>query len=135
VIDSATRLQVIARAANCCEYCRLPQDCYEGTFHVEHIVATQHVTDDSPGNLAWARPRCYRKKGPNLAAIDPLTKTIVPLFHPRNDTWGEHFRWDGPILLGLTPAERAAVALLDMNNGDRVRLRQSLIAEGVFPRA
>jgi len=135
VIDAAIRAQVIARAGNRCEYCQLPQEYYEATFHVEHIAAQQHTTDDRLTNLAWCCPRCNRKKGPNLAGIDPLTQAVTLLFHPRNDQWHEHFRWNGPILIGSTPAARATIAVLDLNNGDRVRLRESLIAEGVFARA
>jgi hypothetical protein len=133
VINASTRAQVIARAANCCEYCRLSQDYYAAIFHVEHIKAQQHVTDDRPSNLAWCCPRCNRKKGPNLTGVDPLTQTITRLFHPRNDQWSRYFRWNGPILEALTPVGRATIAVLDLNNGDRVRLRQALIAEGVFP--
>jgi hypothetical protein len=135
VIDAATRAQVIARAGNRCEYCHLPQECYEATFHVEHISAQQHGTDDRLTNLAWCCPRCNRKKGPNLAGVDPLTQAAILLFHPRNDQWHEHFHWNGPVLIGMTPTARATIAVLDLNNGDRVRVRESLITEGMFPRA
>jgi hypothetical protein len=47
--------------------------------------------------------------------------------------WFRHFRWDGPRLVGRTAVGRATVAVLDMNDEDRVELRQSLIDEGVFP--
>ena len=134
MIRSETRTQVVARAHDRCEYCGLPQAFYRATFHVEHIVAQQHVIDDSPDNLAWCCPRCNRKKGPNLAGVDPASGNTVLLFHPRRDSWNDHFRWNGPILVGLTPIGRATVAVLDLNNGDRVRLREMLIAEGVFPR-
>jgi hypothetical protein len=133
VIDSVTRAQVIARAGNCCEYCQLSQDQYETTFHVDHVAASQHAPDDSFSNLAWTCPRCNRKKGSNLAGIDPVTHAVVLLFHPRKDSWYEHFRWNGPVLVALTPTGRATLAVLDLNSGDRVRLRESLIAEGVFP--
>ena len=133
MIDPATRSLVIARAVNRCEYCLLFQESFEATFHLEHIAAVQHITDDRPSNLAWRCPRFNRKKGPNLAGIDPLSHAVVPLFHPRHDKWPEHFRWDGPLLIGLTPVGRATISVLDLNNGDRVRLRQALIAEGVFP--
>ena len=132
MIDTATRALVIARAANRCEYCRLPQAGYEATFHVDHITATQHEDNDDPANLALACPKCNRKKGPNIAGIDPDTQTLVPLFHPRNDLWRDHFLWNGPLLAGLTSCGRATIALLDFNGEDRVRLRRSLMAEGVF---
>jgi hypothetical protein len=47
--------------------------------------------------------------------------------------WARHFRWDGARLVGRTPAGRATIAVLEMNHADRIKLRQSLIDEGVFP--
>jgi hypothetical protein len=132
VINAATRAFVIARAGNRCEFCRLPQAGYEATFHIDHAVALQHRRDDDAANLALACPKCNRKKGPNLSGIDPLTQTVVVLFNPRNDGWTTHFRWDGSRVVGLTPTGRATVALLDLNDEDRLRLRLNLISEGGF---
>ena len=132
-MDPALRSLVIARAAGRCEYCQLPQSAYEATFHVDHIVAVQHRPDDAPENLALSCPKCNRKKGPNLAGFDPATQSLVRLFNPRTDRWSEHFRWNGPLVVGLTACGRATVAVLDLNEEERVRLRQSLIAEGIFP--
>lgn len=55
-----------------------------------------------------------------------------PLFHPRNEVWDEHFVWNGPELLGLTPAGRATIAVLRINQQERVALRAALIVEGMF---
>jgi hypothetical protein len=132
LIDSAIRALVIARAGNRCEYCALPQSGYAASFNIDHIVAAQHRYDDDPQNLAWACPKCNRKKGPNLSGIDPLTGSIVPLFHPRKDSWSAHFRWSGPLINGITASGRATVALLDLNHEDRIRLRLSLLREGIL---
>jgi hypothetical protein len=132
VIDPATRVLVVARAGSRCEYCHLPQAAYAATFNVDHIIATQHRTDNAEANLALACPKCNRKKGPNLSGIDPVTKAVVPLFHPRNDNWQDHFQWNGPLINGLTACGRATIAVLDLNQDERVRLRQALIAEGLF---
>lgn len=132
MIDSLTRALVISRAGNRCEYCRLPQHAYEATFNIDHIVASQHQHDDDPANLALSCPKCNRKKGPNLSGIDSVTQSVTTLFHPRRDDWAAHFRWNGPLLVGLTPCGRATVALLDLNQEDRVRLRQALIAESAL---
>lgn len=116
-----------------CEYCRLPQIAYEATFHIDHIIAVQHRADDTPDNLALSCPKCNRRKGPNLVGIDPATQTLIRLFDPRTESWPAHFRWNGPLLVGLTACGRATIAVLDLNDEERVRLRQSLIAESVFP--
>jgi hypothetical protein len=100
------------------------------TFHIDHIAALQLRFDDSTDNLALCCPRCNRKKGPNLAGIDPVTQSVVPLFNPRRDRWSDHFLWKGPLMEGLTPAARAMIVVLDLNSGDRIRLREFLIAEG-----
>lgn len=121
-----------ARAGNRCEYCHLPQQGYAATFHVDHVRAAQHGRDDHPDNLALSCPKCNRKKGPNLAAVDPLSQAVVAVFHPRQDRWGEHFHRSGPIITGLTSCGRATLALLDLNDEDRLRLRSALIAEGVM---
>jgi hypothetical protein len=133
VIDAATRRLVIERAGNRCEYCRLPQAAYAATFNVDHVVASQHRRDDGHSNLALSCPKCNRKKGPNLAGIDPATQSVVTLFHPRTDVWSDHFRWNGPLLIGITPRGRATIVALDLNGSGRVELRRALILEGVFP--
>lgn len=132
MINPATRAFVIARAGNRCEYCHLPQQGYVAALNVDHVISLPHLRDDDRGNLAFCCPKCNRKKGPNLAGIDPLTRSMVPLFHPRNDEWAQHFRWSGPLVLGLTARGRATIAVLDLNDQERVRLRRALIAEGTF---
>jgi len=46
-------------------------------------------------NLALACCFCNRYKGPNLAGIDPESREVAFLFHPRTHLWVEHFAWDG----------------------------------------
>src|SRR5215211_294900 len=57
---------VRGRAGNRCEYCHLPQEALPfATFHVEHIIATQHGGSDDETNLALSCDRCNFSKGPN----------------------------------------------------------------------
>ena len=96
--------QVRQRAKYRCEYCRVHQDqdpFY--TFPVDHVIAQQHRGATTLQNLALSCYRCNSRKGPNIASIDPVTTEMVPLFHPRRDSWSEHFEWSGPVLVGLTP--------------------------------
>jgi 5-methylcytosine-specific restriction endonuclease McrA len=130
MIDAATRNLVRERAVGRCEYCRLPEHVGDIPFHVEHIVAKQHRTDDRPSNLALACDRCNLHKGPNLTSIDPETGELVPLFHPRKENWTDHFAFRGGRILGLTATGRATVRLLNMNATRRVELRRQLIEEG-----
>jgi hypothetical protein len=130
-MDAAARAYVRARAENRCEYCRLPQSAAPYLkFHVEHVQAQQHVSDDSTNNLALACPACNRHKGPNLSTVHPQSRSLVRLFHPRADVWEDHFEFRGALIVGLTDIGEATVRLLQMNNEDRVELRMELLANG-----
>ena len=92
-------------------------------------VATPRIREQATvgGNLALACFPCNNNKGPNLSGIDPVTKKLMRLFHPRRHKWEHHFRWDGPVLVGRTAIGRVTVAVLCINSDDRVLLRQALI--------
>ena len=130
-MDEATRRLVRDRAGNRCEYCRLPQEYYDLTFHIEHVVATQHRQDDSPENLALACDRCNLHKGTNLTSIDPEGGEIVELFNPRSNRWEDHFDLIGSEIVGSTACGRTTVSLFKMNSERRLLLRRQLIEEGV----
>lgn len=117
------------RAGEQCEYCHIPLP----PFQIEHIVARKHGGLTAESNLALACVRCNLHKGPNLSGIDSADGHVVSLFHPRQQLWHEHFRWEGARLAGLTATGRASVAVLGINDPVRVELRQRLIDEGVFP--
>jgi hypothetical protein len=130
-MDSALRSLVRHRADDTCEYCRLPQSASRFVaFHVEHIIARQHGGLTEPENLALACGFCNFHKGPNIASFDPETTQLVPLFHPRRDSWADHFAWERTIVIGRTPIGRATVQLLAMNEWQRVELRENLQALG-----
>jgi hypothetical protein len=126
-MDRRTRELVRRRAAGRCEYCGLRQTQAPWlVFHVEHIRARQHHSDDSPDNACVACPACNSKKGPNPSAFDPLTGLLVRLFNPRTDVWTEHFRDEDGQVTGLTPEGRATAALLEMNRPELIRMRQTI---------
>lgn len=133
-MNPSVRNAVRRRARSRCEYCLLPE-CYATVvpFQIEHIIARQHGGRSTLTNLALACHRCNLHKGPNLTGIDPLSRRIVSLFHPRRMNWTRHFRWDGPLLIGRTAIGRATAHVLNMNGAERIDLRQSLIEEGVLP--
>ena len=90
-MDAAVREFVRRRAGDRCEYCHLPQEATPFiSFHVEHIIAKQHVgIGHTPEGLAYACDRCNAFKGPNLSSIDPDIGDKVDLFNPRHDEWSE----------------------------------------------
>ena len=130
---ASTREFVRRRAGDRCEYCHMPQAATPFiSFHVEHIVARQHLTyaGDDPAGLAYACDRCNAFKGPNLSSIDPETGEKVDVFNPRTDVWSVHFSVAGGIILGLTLTGRATVRLLRMNDPRRVELRLQWYEQG-----
>lgn len=94
------------------------------TFHVEHIIARQHGGTDDADNLCQACHWCNFAKGTNLATL--VDGRLVPLFNPRDDVWPEHFVRRGDQIVGLTPAGRGTVTLLNMNDDDRREIRSLL---------
>jgi hypothetical protein len=130
-MDEAVRQFVRERAAQRCEYCRIPQEALPwARFHIEHIRARQHGGTDDVENLALVCQRRNARKGPNLASIDPESGGITPLFHPRTDLWNEHFSLVVYRIVGLSPIGRATATLLDMNDSDRVQIRAELATLG-----
>jgi len=126
-MDAATQRLVRNRAENRCEYCRLHQDAAPFLrFHIEHIQARQHIQDDSSDNLALACPDCNRHKGPNLATLDPNTREVVMLYHPRKDNWNDHFVMDGYYIRGITQIGIATEKLLKFNSDERVEMRSEI---------
>ena len=99
-MDNALRSLVRRRAWDACEYCRLPQASSRiVAFHVEHIISRQHGGQTEAENLALACSHCNFHKGPNIAGLDPESGRLVPLFHPRQHRWEDHFTWEGTSLL------------------------------------
>jgi hypothetical protein len=132
-MERALEELVWQRAGDSCEYCQVPQAYDNISFEIDHIIAKKHGGQTRAGNLCLACFACNNHKGPNVAGVDPKTRKIVPLFNPRRYKWSRHFRWDGPVLVGLTPAGRVTVIVLEINLSYRIAFRQGLIYEGVFP--
>ena len=122
----STKARVRERAGHRCEYCLLPQDESPlAALHVEHIVPKIHGGTDDLENLALACIDCNLHKGPNLTGIDPQTKRVTELFHPRRHRWQDHFKRDGPYLVGKTAIGRTTVRVLEMNSDEQLALRSS----------
>src|SRR5579859_6656064 len=91
-VSEALRRQVNQRAAGRCEYCY--QDDSFFTHEVDHIYAEKHGGSTVETNLCCACANCNRNKGSDLCSLDPQTGDVIAMFHPRQDSWLEHFRLD-----------------------------------------
>jgi len=121
---------VRARAGDICEYCHLPQILQEAAFHLDHVSPRSAEGPSDADNLALACVTCSLKKAARTQARDPRTGELVPLFHPRQDRWSDHFRWSGARLIGRTATGRATILALGMNRADVIAIRRVLIKLG-----
>ncbi len=84
--------------------------------------------------------RCAYCRGPLVVGIPMVVEHIIPLvitplFHPRQQRWGEHFAWagDGVTIEGLTPTGRATIALLQLNSDWLIQARRIWMLVGLQP--
>lgn len=125
--------EVVLRAGNRCEYCRLSQLGQEAAFHMDHVIPRAAGGPTTAGNLALACVSCSLRKWANQTAVDPDTGDEVPLFNPRTQVWSEHFRWDNERVAPLTPIGRATAAALALNRSLVIAIRQEEVARGRHP--
>jgi 5-methylcytosine-specific restriction endonuclease McrA len=127
------RTLVIARAQDSCEYCLIHADYAVLVHEIDHVIAEKHGGATAAENLAYACAQCNRFKGSDIATFDPQTDQVVPLFNPRTQSWSEHFRLDGVIIVALSPTGRATERSLQLNLIDRILLRKELLSAGRYP--
>lgn len=132
-IPEPLRRLILNRAGGSCEYCLLPGRYAVKQHQVDHIYAEKHGGETIEGNLCLCCVSCNLHKGTDLCSIDPLTGDIVPLFHPRRDTWAEHFQLNGAVIEPLTAKARVTVRLLWVNDPKQIRERIVLIRTGRYP--
>ena len=104
-------------------------------FTVDHILPEVLGGTNDPENLCLACWDCNLAKGVRVAALDPATQTLVPLFHPRKDVWLEHFEWveKGQRVQGKTAVGRGTTAALELNRRVLVEARRRWTEVGWHP--
>lgn len=129
------RSTVAQRAHGCCEYCRCPEFFSPVRFSIEHIIPESAEVEIDLENLAFSCQGCNNHKYDKTHALDPVTGELVPLFHPRNQAWRDHFAWnfDFTLIVGLTPTGRATVETLRLNRQNVVNVRAFLFGVGKHP--
>lgn len=111
------RRQIRTLFADRCAYCKTSEVLTVTTFEIEHIIPRSADGKTALSNLCLACPTCNRSKAHRLTVPDPVTQTEVPLFHPQQQTWRDHFTWseDAAEIVGITSIGRATIAALKMN--------------------
>jgi HNH endonuclease len=124
---------VAARAGHICEYCKAPEILSNMAFEVDHIIPVSRSGTEQPDNLALSCRVCNLRKSDHIDGIDPVSRQITPLFHPRQNTWVEHFEKQSPYqIMGKTAIGRTTIVRLDMNSSLQLRAREFWVALGVF---
>lgn len=131
-ISSSLRRLVRERANGCCEYCLIPEIATFAVHEIDHIIAEKHGGLTEGDNLALSCTLCNQYKGTDLTSIDPNSGEIVPLYHPRQDLWLDHFLCKDARIIPLTAKGRVTVRLLQFNRSERIEERQLLIETGLF---
>ncbi len=134
-VTAAQRRTVIERANGCCEYCQSQARFATQSFAVEHIRPRYVGGKTKLDNLALSCFGCNSHKHTKTSALDPQTGGTVPLFHPRQQHWLQHFTWDESFtqIMGQTATGRATVETLKLNRPELVNLRRVLYAVGEHP--
>lgn len=122
-IPASLRRFVIQRASNRCEYCGLSQAGQVATFHIDHIIPVVAGGATASENLALACVSCSLRKAARKTVTDPETGETVPIFHPRQQNWQEHFRWNNVEVIGLTAIGRATINALAINRAIMLAIR------------
>jgi HNH endonuclease len=135
-ISSSLRNFVGERANYCCEYCK-SQASYstETRFAVEHVIPFSLGGNSEAENLALSCSGCNGYKYNKIDATDPVTRERVALFHPRRQSWEEHFAWSDDYIqvVGLSSTGRATVTLLRLNRVGLLNMRRLLYSVGKHP--
>jgi hypothetical protein len=133
-ITRAQRDLIHERAGDCCEYCRVAQGDRLSKFQIDHIIPVKHGGSDDIDNLCLACLKCDGFKGPNVAALDPVTGEATKLYDPRRQKWDDHFQINpDATLTGVSPAGRATLVVLRINEESRVKQRWMAMFLGEYP--
>ena len=117
-LPESLRELVRQRAQGRCEYCHTSEALSGIACQIDHIIPRALQGQTTAANLCLACAPCNGRKHSRTEARDPDSGDDVPLFHPRQQSWKEHFTWsaDGREIIGRTPTGRAASAALKMND-------------------
>ena len=121
--------------APCCAYCHSPEKLLGIPLEADHITSVSLGGKTLIANLCLCCRTCNGYKWQITKARDPLTNRLVKLFHPRRQSWPEHFQWDAGAtrIVGLTATGRATIEGLQMNNELMVNLRSLWVILELHP--
>lgn len=118
-----------------CEYCQTDQKITGAQMSVDHILPTSKGGETAFKNLCYSCAWCNSFKYNKTDGTDPESGQATVLYNPREQEWRDHFVWssDGALIIGKTPAGRATVETLKLNNEYIVPARYRWIDVGWHP--
>lgn len=131
-LPADVRRLVAERADFRCEYCLIPESQVFIPHQIDHVIAQKHGGGSTLDNLAYSCAPCNKRKGSDLASVDPETDQVTRFFHPRRDVWAEHFRLEEARIEPLTAIGRATVQLLQLNRPQLLIEREYLLYLGLL---
>ena len=116
------REHLLREAGHRCGYCRSSDRITGIRLILDHLIPRARGGTDDEAHLWPSCQPCNGFKQARTRARDPRDGTLVPLFNPRLQRWGEHFAWEdaGRTIVGLTPTGRATVDALRLNRAELV---------------
>jgi len=134
-VTAQQRRAVMCRARDCCEYCRSQTRFATQSFAIKHIIPRSRGGETHLDNLALSCEGCNGHKHTKVIGQDVATNEEAPLYHPRQQNWGDHFCWNDnyTLIVGLTPTGRATIEALHLNRTSLVNLRRVLYAVSEHP--
>jgi hypothetical protein len=132
-ISDELKGMVAKRAGYRCEYCRLPERDSLLKFHVEHIRSSKHSGSGDFENLAYSCPDCNHYKGTDLGTYLDEDEIFTRFFNPRKDKWFDHFKALEGVLYAQNDVGEATIRIFQINNPDRVEIRQLFSDEDLYP--
>ena len=98
-------------------------------YHIDHIISQKHGGNSEKNNLAYCCSVCNQYKGSDLGTYLPDSQRLIRLFNPRKDKWYLHFEINEGLFIAKTKIGAATIKILNLNDIDRVILRQILIED------
>ena len=134
-LSEALRQKVESTDKRRCCYCLTSEENSGISLTIDHIIPRSQGGESNFENVCLACRSCNEYKGKNTTGYDPVTEDNVPLFHPRQQQWTEHFTWsaDGTKVEGLTAIGRATVIALRMNHAVIVSARRRWVSSAWHP--
>ena len=134
-ISKTLKEKVRQTARHRCGYCLFLELYSPTVFQIDHIIPLAEGGTNEEENLWLLCETCNRAKSNKIEVFDAKTKTIVPIFNPRTQSWNEHFEWSDNYtrIIGKTPIGRGTVAELNLNKKRIIEVRKNWVSAGWHP--